>query len=467
MWLLATALAADLQVVDEAPFELHRTVLDNGLEVLVQPRSDSTSILGMVVVRGGGRFETPETSGASHLLEHVLFTGTELWDERGVRDWVEDRGGSYNGYTYAESVRYYAWLGADHMPELLLWLEQVVFQAELQDQEFQKEREVVFEERGGRDGWWMTQVHDAGFGQTVRGAASEAYWPETMLPVRHIGEDASLDGMVFEDVEGFYARHYRPDNAALVLVGRVDLDATMKEVEHRFGGLGNPEEQPPAAASAPVAQPGPAAATGWQPAIYDQFEVAITLPTVGTSHPDHRAHELAASYLQDILFERLRTDRALVYGVSAYNDDWLDAGFLCVSTELDHAKADEALELMHIALDEMAAGDFDADRLARVRAQHIGYAERSLEDGPTRAARLAQHWLLPADARELRPRAIWDASEADLVRVASSWTRELRTTWVSRPPVTVGSAWAFSLSAIGVGLAGIAFGLWRRRRRAR
>ncbi|HJN77113.1 MAG TPA: pitrilysin family protein [Myxococcota bacterium] len=464
MLLIATAVAAEVQVVHEAPFELRHVVLDNGLEVFLQPRADSTSVLGLVVVRGGGRFESPETSGASHLLEHMLFTKTELWDERGVRNWVEDLGGSYNGYTYAESVRYHAWLGADHLPELLLWLEQVVFHPELLPAELDKEREVVFEERGGRDGWWMTQVHDAGVGRSLREAASEAYWPDTMLPVPHIGEDSSLDGMSLPDLEGFYGRHYRPDNAALVLVGRLEVESTLARIEQGFGLLDNPEGSAPTAPSAPSAAGAPTEDVIWQPAVYDQFEVAITAPTVGSSHPDHRVTELAASYLEDLLFERMRTDRALVYGVSAWNEDWLDAGFLCIRTELDHEKVDEALELMHIALDELSSGELEPERLARVRAQHIGHAERSLEEGPVRASRIAGFWLTPVPARELRPRQLWRASEADILRVAAAWTAGSRTTWVSRPPVTVGQAWAVALTLILVGSIGALLAMRRRRR---
>ena len=51
MLLIATAVAAEVQVVHEAPFELRHVVLDNGLEVFLQPRADSTSVLGLVVAQ--------------------------------------------------------------------------------------------------------------------------------------------------------------------------------------------------------------------------------------------------------------------------------------------------------------------------------------------------------------------------------------------------------------------------------
>ena len=460
---IATALAAEPQLVEEAPFELHHAVLDNGLEVFLQPRADATSVFCLVVVRGGGRYEDERTSGASHLLEHMLFTRTERWGEREIRDAIESRGGSYNGYTYAESVRYHAWVGADELPLALDWLDQVVFRPVLVQEELDKEREVVFEERGGRDGWWMQQLTDAGIGASVHGAVATAYWPDTPLAMDHIGEDDSLDGMRLVDVERFYDAHYRPDNAAVVLVGRFEVADALALVEHQFRDHEAPAEPLPVLSPAPDPRDVPDHRTIWRPTIGDQVQVAITVPTVGTGHPDHADVELAARYLDDLLFERLRTERALVYGVDAWNDDWTDAGFLRVETELDHAKVDEALEVMHLALDELSSGVVEADRLDRVRAQTVGASERSVEEGRTRANVLAHWWLSPASARELRPEVLWDATAEDLVRVASSWDAAARTTWVRRSPVTVAQAWGVAIALIAVGLGGW---LVLRRRRA-
>ena len=459
IWICA---ALALEPVEDAPFELHTATLDNGLEVLLQPRPDATSVFAMVVVRGGGRYENATTSGASHLLEHMLFTKTERWDEKEIRDAVEGRGGSYNGYTYAESVRYHAWLGAEELPVAVDWLDQVVFRSQLEEAQLHKEREVVFEERGGRDGWWMKQLADAGIGASVRRAASRAYWPETALAMDHIGEDASLDGMSLGDVEGFYVRHYRPDNAAVVLVGRFEVDEALARVEEAFAHVQKPVLPAPVLDEAPIAQELPREQTIWRPTVGDQVELSITVPTVGTTHPDHTTVELAGRYLGDLLFERLRTDRGLVYSAKAWNDEWSDAGFLRVETELDHIKVDEALGLMHAAMDEMAAGEIEPERLQRVRAQTKGQSERSLEEGRVRANRIAHWWLSPAAARELRPEVLWSASIEEITRVAAAWTRDRRTTWVKRSPLTITQAWSLSLGMIALGLGG--FLVLRRRR---
>ena len=158
--------APEVQVLEAGfPVQMHR--LDNGLEVWLQPR-DGQAFAALLAVRGGGRYESLEESGASHLLEHMLFTGTERWpDEKQLRRFVEERGGSFNGHTHDETVRYRVFLPSRHRVEALEWLEQVVYHPILSQEQLDKEREVVFEERGGRDGWWMRQLYAAGFDQWI------------------------------------------------------------------------------------------------------------------------------------------------------------------------------------------------------------------------------------------------------------------------------------------------------------
>ena len=458
--LAGSAHGAELSRI-EAPFPLFHAELDNGLDVWLQPRDGATSLHGTLVVAAGGRYETMDTSGSSHLLEHLVFTETERWDELQVARWIEDLGGTYNGTTYDRTVRYWAWVGPDDLRPLVTWLEQIVFHPVLTEAQLAKEREIVFEERGGRDGWWMTQVRERGFNRPLWEAMALHYWPDSMLSVPRIGRDESLDALTLAQLEGFHAAHYRPDNASLVLVGALDPEAALAEIEAGLGQVPAGADVPPVVPAGPAQDHGPSRETIWRLGIFDQWEVALSVPAHGSGHPDHDTEVLAAAYLDDLMFERLRTDRALVYGVSTSVQTWVDAGHLRVVTELDSAKADEALQVMQDTLDE--AAEVEPDRLARVRAQMIGGSRRRLEDTKSRSA-LITHASLTGVA--LEPQERWDATQAEVEAVLSGWSRERRTEWVRRAAWTVAQAWQLG-GVAGIGALVLLLAAIRRYRRSR
>ncbi|MCP4803847.1 MAG: insulinase family protein [Proteobacteria bacterium] len=452
------AQAAELTEVD-APFPLYTSTLDNGLVVWLQPRDGATSLHGTLVVGSGGRYETLETSGSSHLLEHLLFTRTELWDERQVSEWIEDLGGTYNGTTYDRTVQYWAWVGPDDLDPLLLWLEQIVFHPVLEQDQLEKEREIVFEERGGRDGWWMGEVRARGFGRSMWEAMALHYWPDSMLSVPRIGKDSSLDAITLPQLQDFYDAHYRVDNTALVLVGAMDPEQALAAVEAGIGQLGGAAAFEDVAEAGPPRTPAPSRETIYRLGIFDQWEVGVSSPAHGSGHPDHDAEVMASAYLRDLMFERLRTDRALVYGVDSGVQTWVDAGHLRVTTELDHAKVDEVLELIQLTLDE--AQTVDPDRLARVRAQMIGGSQRRLEDTKSRSSLLTHAWLTGV---RLDPAERWSASLEEVERAIGSWDASTRTEWVRRAVWTVGQAWQLGgvAAILALGLIWMGIRRWRR-----
>lgn len=79
--------------MDSTALPVHRYVLPNGLRVWCHARPDTQSVVAVLLLRVGSRFETAENNGISHFLEHLLFTGTERWSEEEIEAIVVRRGG--------------------------------------------------------------------------------------------------------------------------------------------------------------------------------------------------------------------------------------------------------------------------------------------------------------------------------------------------------------------------------------
>jgi secreted Zn-dependent insulinase-like peptidase len=86
---------------------MHRLkTLDNGIRIMTHPMANMESVAIGIWIRAGGRYEEPKTSGISHLLEHLLFKGTASRDMMTIKQEIEGRGGSFNGFTSEENTCY-------------------------------------------------------------------------------------------------------------------------------------------------------------------------------------------------------------------------------------------------------------------------------------------------------------------------------------------------------------------------
>src|SRR3972149_7028978 len=200
---------------EDGMFNLRRAVLPNGLRVWVKPRPGTGTVFLALQVPVGSRHETEENNGISHFLEHMLFTGTEKWDEREVIESVRRRGGEVNARTSAEDTVFWLNLKADDLDFGLNWLTQVVLRSTLPEDKFKKERQIIIEEKGGDYGFFDALggwIEDHRFGWNLFRAVPRRLFAQSTILLPVIGDDASLRRIGYRQVIEFYRRHYVPNN---------------------------------------------------------------------------------------------------------------------------------------------------------------------------------------------------------------------------------------------------------------
>ncbi len=453
LWLALAAPAA----AGEPP----RYTLDNGLTVYLDPQPGGPSVAAVVAVRVVDLDETPETSGAAHMLEHMLFTETERWDRFEVKDVIESRGGDWNGLTNLERTLYYAHLSASELPTAVEWLSQVVFHPTLPADQLDREREVVFQERWGRYGWLVNTLDAWGFGYELDLAVRRALFPGWGLDQRTAGEDASLEEMSLATLRSFYERYYVPANAALVLSGGFDPDEASALIAEHFGALSAADPPPPRSPPDPGAGPSEVVVRG--PLATDQSSLRVGARTAGLAHPDTPALEVLAQLMEKQLTEVLRYEQGLVYGISVWNTAFADTGYLTIKTRSEGRNLPEIQEEIDRQLAALAAGEVDPVKAEKARAAVIGVQALEHESSLAKARWLAE-WLLVLSPDAPVP-GLSDGLAAvtpdDVARVARDYlTPERRFSAVHEPAVTVATArWLAPLM--------IAMGFWLGLRRAR
>ena len=205
--------------------EYTRTILENGLRVLVHEDKTTPLVAVNVLYNVGAKDESPDKTGFAHLFEHLMFGGsTNIKDYDGP---IQLAGGDCNAFTNSDLTNFYQVLPVENI-ETALWLESDrMLSLDFNQKSLEVQRKVVLEE-------FNETCLNKPYGDAWHHLSSLAYkkhpyrWPTIGLVPKHI-EDANL-----EDVESFFFSHYRPNNAILVFSGNISEEKALNLTKKWF-----------------------------------------------------------------------------------------------------------------------------------------------------------------------------------------------------------------------------------------
>ena len=136
---------ADHTRILSAP-ETRITTLPNGLRVATESSLAAKTATVGVWIDAGSRFETDETNGTAHFLEHMIFKGTEKRTARQLEEEIENMGGHLNAYTSREQTTYYAKVTDKDVPKALDILSDILQNSKFDENRISRERDVILRE---------------------------------------------------------------------------------------------------------------------------------------------------------------------------------------------------------------------------------------------------------------------------------------------------------------------------------
>jgi zinc protease len=213
-------------------FPVESTELTNGLRVVVHEDRSSPIVAVHTMFRAGSRDEQPGRTGLAHLLEHLLFEGSENCPKGEFDRLLERVGGTNNGSTWLDRTNYYE-VVPSHAVELALWLERERmghFLPVLDEEMLEIQRSVVINERKQA---YENRPYGLAYEklQALLFPAGHPYsWPT-------IGHTADLEQITLEDARRFYERYYAPNNAVVVLAGVLSSLEVFAWARKYFGDL--------------------------------------------------------------------------------------------------------------------------------------------------------------------------------------------------------------------------------------
>jgi zinc protease len=352
---------------------VHEKVLKNGLKILVKEDRRAPVMVSQVWYKVGASYEYDGITGVSHVLEHMMFQGTQNLEPGEFSKIIAANGGQENAFTGADYTAYFQTMEASRL-EVSLRLEAERMQhLNLQQKEYEKELQVVMEER-------RLRTEDKPQGQTYEYFKAMAY---TSSPYRNpiIGWMQDLKDMQLADLAQWYQRWYAPNNATLVVVGDVDATHVFSLAEKHFGAI-------PAVSSTPIKQRVEVPQLGVRRSIIKQTAklpyllMGYKVPVLNTT--DKETDVYALELLSGILSSgnSARLDSRLVRGqqvatnASAGYDlnARLDSLFLFDGVPADGRSLQELEEAIISEIDNLKKTLVQQQELDRIKAQVIAAA---------------------------------------------------------------------------------------------
>lgn len=219
-------------------------VLANGLTYFVRENDNPGGKADVrLAVKAGSVDEWSDETGVAHFVEHMLFNGTEQFPENELIDTLRSFGAAFgadvNAYTaFDETVYTLTVPNADESVELgLNVLEQWLSHALFDDDQVVAERGVVLDEWRVRTQSTQGRLFEVAQGMYLAGTPYDGRAP--------IGDNGSIEAMPQTVLRAYYDRWYRPDNAAIIVVGDIDVDEIVDDLERLFGPTEVPDEEMP------------------------------------------------------------------------------------------------------------------------------------------------------------------------------------------------------------------------------
>lgn len=393
--------------------------IDNGLRVATLPMDQMESVAIGVWIRAGGRFENKSNSGISHLLEHLLFKGTANRDMITIKQEIEGRGGSFNGFTSEEHTCYLvkvlskdAGLGLDILSDMVL-------NPKLAEEEIVKEKDVIVEEINMYKDMPSHYVHEI---------LAEEMWPDQPLGLPLAGTVESVRSINRSDIASYKDTYYNPKNMLVTAVGKIDGSAVAALARKYFAKAVSKDA--PDFVKVAIKQNSPIVKVTSKDT--EQTHVAIGVHAVDRFHPDKHVVSLIniilGANMSSRLFHIIRDEMALCYEISSSIRRYADCGAFIVSAGVDNKKLVKAVEVILKELCRIKREPVSSEELRRAKEYYRGQLLFALEDTMSRMLWFGEKAI--SGEKDFDPKSLLAKTESvtveDIMRVADGMLKDER-----------------------------------------
>jgi predicted Zn-dependent peptidase len=395
-----------------------QTTVANGITVVSEHVASVRSVAVGIWVRSASVHEPRPKMGVSHLLEHMVFKGTERRSAHEIALALESRGGALDAYTSRDTTAYQARVLDADLPRALDVLTDLVRRPSLRDADLELERNVILEE--------INTVEDTP-DDLVFDLTAGVLWPEHPYGYSILGTRESVGRLSSDDLRALHSRAYFPGNCVIAAAGNVTHSALLELVQQQgWFETPNGRGQAPAAPTTMDAVRGQEVRHAKETA---QTHIVFATDSVPFTDPrKHTAMVLANAFgggMSSRLFQRVREELGLAYAVYAYSHFYGRVGVQGVYVGTQPRTAEQAVDTIRAEFRRLSAEGLPVDELAQAKQQTQGQLTLVLESPTARMYRLAGLAVHHAPYRSL------DDTLADIAALTPTQVAEVATEFFS------------------------------------
>lgn len=365
--------------------------LANGLQILLFPDLTKQNITVNIVYHVGSRHESYGETGMAHLLEHLVFKGTPKHPN--IPQELTAHGASPNGTTWYDRTNYFETFAAtDENLDWALDLEaDRMINSYIAKKDLESEFSVVRNEMESGENSPIRVLFD-------KITATAYQWHNYGKTT--IGARSDVENVKIENLQAFYRNYYQPDNATLIVAGKIDESKTLDLISKKFGGIPKPSR---------VIEP------LWTTEPTQDGERQVTVRRVGdaqyvmagyhvppASHPDFPAVLVMMQILSDTPSGRLykslvESKKATRVFFTTFQNK--EPSYSIFATELPKTGAlDTARETMLTTVEGFAASPPTAEEVERFKTAALKNLDLAFNE-PNTVALMLTDWVARGDWR--------------------------------------------------------------------
>ncbi|MDR0595929.1 MAG: insulinase family protein [Clostridiales Family XIII bacterium] len=322
-------------------------------------------------------------AGISHLIEHMLFKGTESRSAKEIAEEVDSMGGLINAFTGKEATCYYIKTLSEHLGESIDLLGDMVLHSSIDEGELAKEKNVVFEE--------MNMIEDSpeDLGHDL---LDEAVFAGSPLGNRIIGYKETVGSVGRAEIFDYTAKRYAAGNIVISVAGNFDEGKLATRVESAFGEASGGR-------GSRAAQSSPHTPTFLSRAKdIEQSHIFLGRRGVGLEADDYYAFTLFNSILggsmSSRLFQKIREEKGLAYSVYSMSNSFVGDGEFMIYAGVGDGNERVTVDAIREETERLASEGASDEELAKVKEQSKGVYVFGRENIQTRMFSTGKNELL-------------------------------------------------------------------------
>jgi zinc protease len=357
--------------------------LANGLRVLLAPDASKPTTTVNITYLVGSRHENYGETGMAHLLEHLVFKGTP---SRGnIMQELGKRGMRFNGTTSYDRTNYFETFAAND--DNLQWtlemeadrmVNSFIARTDLETEFSVVRNEMEMGENNPRRTLWKYMAAAAydwhNYGKSTIGARSD------------------VESVRIENLQAFYRQYYQPDNAVLIITGKVEVAKTLALVERYFGAIPKPTRSLPVTYTRDPVQQGAREVSVKR--VGDTQLAAVLYHTAAASHPDAVAMDALAEILADTPNGRLHkelVEKNKAVSIAPWNFSLAEPGYIVFMAELGKEQSIADLRAgLQATLENMKAQPVSDQELQRAKTSWMVGFDDTMNDPQRLAMQLSE-----------------------------------------------------------------------------